>query len=525
MKPILLTLFILLQVTIHAQHTFQEFFKKDYSQKASKSIITNDEDVIIGLHDIYDQGIEFIKVSKNGKYVWSKSLSEGNNYIKILSLIPTSKNGFVAALTSRDSVNGIKYILYYSDSLGNALWQKEFEPMDAPYDISEAILVNAKDGGLYFIQKNKKNTQYAAIAEKDEVLKFDVSGKVVWRNFFNIMNEADTYGAAVIGATETADGGIAMAVAAETTGNWYKLHFVKCSSNGRPEWRYNLDSLIFSERGLVQLMTIDETENIVFVLESNTNGSKYTYCILNERTGKVKTFNFPRDVFHLQYFLKKNSLNLVKGKMFKIIDFQNSQQFSFDNMYCFTKDWSLMNVTTAQREPFVPNILLEKYDKFGRICTDNSGRTFDSTVTKGELSLFKSSFHLIDTLTKEIKEASLSVFESKNYLKKLCIAEVYAKQVSDTLISTIQLSGSLIDVKLASTFVKNYLTLSITNDKIQKAGMQIFNGAGSIMLKRDFNTQNGVSILNQDVSIFPSGIYYIRIVGNNSSKYLKFLKN
>lgn len=508
MKTITLPLFLLLCISAFSQITYQVQFEKELNQWTDRMIITEDGGSIIAAYEpdpIKTPKIFLSKIKDNGKFEWGKTYEIENRILFINDFINTKGNGFILCLRSTDLTGANQYItIFKADDKGSIEWKKKISTISLESGESyTGKLCESKDGGFYYLQQNSKFfNDYKG--PNCSLYKFDSTGDIKWKNQFFIKAESD-YGTSVTDITEAKDNSIVLAVTTlDCEAYCHTVYFMKFKASGKPEEQFRLNKSFFSYGNPVQLLIAAESNNISYIME---DGYSYIYTILNTKTGKARNYSTPRNIFNLQRFLGKQSIDEVKGKTLKKF---------ISNIYGFDYEGNLVNGTYGLRGG-IENILIRKYDKFGRNCTNFEIPNTDS-VTMSSSIFVKSTFHLALNEDIAIEEGENINVVVLNNFKTICIGksqQVLTIQNS----SSVKAGNSLNNFKINPNPAKSILTIqgipANTTSYISIISLQ-----GKICQQVITNSKT----LQLNVSTLSRGIYILKVQDKNNVATQKFIK-
>lgn len=517
-----------ISLSLFSQVTYQIRFKNNLFQRPDHMIITADGGSIVSALEpdsIKSTKVFLSKIKSNGKLAWAKAYGIENKMVTTSSIIPDTANGCIVCLRSYDLFLGNPEVfIFKTDGLGNIIWQKKVRTLtlDAGENFS-GMLSASKDGGFYYIQQNSRfYTDYKG--PHCSLYKFDANGNIIWNNQFNVEATTD-YGTYITDITETRDKGIVMAVTTESCEAYCKtLAFIKFKADGKPEWRYGLNKYIYSYSNPIQLITTDENNNVIYVMEGNfdNRSNLYAYAVLNSKTGIARTYTFERSIFNLQHFFRKKSIDYVKGKSFKSFPGYNSQGYAFTNIYAFDNDWNLLNGSYKEYHSSEnENILQEKYDKLGRICPDFTLPVINDSTAVDNLTFGKSTFHLgsaeniVIEGTNELM-SSISITDPRAY----CIGKM---QETSTISGAIQ---NVIDINHFSGSIK--ISPNPANSILTIQGLHANNSSTVSVIDMQGRLQKQVTIkaatYQLNVSTLTRGTYILKVQDKDGNTTLKFVK-
>jgi len=137
---------------LKTDHDGNELWSKRYSEgyRAVSVFETHDNGFIV---TGYNYGMLLLKIDKSGVVQWNKTFSEKSSN----SVIQTNDSGYV---TVGHDKNGI-FNIYKVDSLGNALWDKEFSyPNQFSYSEYSNCIINTSDNGYAALGSTSGNVYF-----------------------------------------------------------------------------------------------------------------------------------------------------------------------------------------------------------------------------------------------------------------------------------------------------------------------------------------------------------------------------
>ncbi len=524
MKKIIgLLLLQLISITIFCQVTYQLRFPTKFNQTTTQMIITKDSGTLMAGNapdSIKTTKICFAKIRSGGEFVWSEFYGIRGKILETQSLIKTHDNGFIACLISTDSLTQQQdIIIFKTDSLGNISWQKKSHTIEQTSSRKSGRLAESQDGGFYYLQEN-----YVYVTGKDDrhyaLYKFDSTGIIVWENQFTVKSESD-YGSFVTNITETAGGGVALAL--NTISCDYEcneIFFMTFKPGGRPDEKFNLNNALYSYATPLQLLTGNTNGDIDFILEGDffsPRSTHYTYCSLKPPTGKAKTYQVSRSIFNLQRLFYKKSIDDFKGKTLDKFPGYNSEGYAFTNIYGFDDKWNLLNGSVKEFSNGTrDNILLEKYDRLGRICPNYALPVLDDSVAIDSLTFVKSSFHLSQTQNIAIQEINELTATVGNMPATVCSGKANVISNADNLLTAKQLVSSI------------SINPNPANDIIYISGLSKTNASTILvidlqgrLLKQIVTHSTTCQLI---ISSMAKGVYLLQIQDGNNTSTQKFIK-
>lgn len=531
MKKILVLLFFI-STAVYSQSTFQVKIKNKLEQIPNNMIYTADGGNIISASEPATTQFFLGKFRMTGKLAWSNFYGVNNKTAGVNDIIPTSDSGFAACVNLTDSAGKRELLFFKADRQGNIIWQKK--PRILTLNVKEYVygsLAASKDGGFYCLLRIAES--FSANTESHYSLyKFDVNGNMVWNNQFKILeNGGYGYGNYVADMIEASDSGIILATY-NVTCEYYctELSFHKFHANGQPEWKYKLQNAIYPQYDPLCLLTEVENKNIVFIMHGDFDyrTTNYIYTFLNTTTGDSKTYNLPFKIFSLQGFLRKNSIDQVKRKSFKNTAGRNSHYFSYTNFYGFNDDWSILNATTKFNDGYlIRNILLEKYDKGGRICPVLKVPNIDSTVTIENTIFKKYTFLLENTEDIVIEETQdLTVTPAGKETNEICMGRDSETETAMDVfsISISKEKNTVTDFRIAPNPVTDNFSIYINTVKGEQIQLTITDLNGAIIKKQNLLLKKGNNTIKETLQAVASGHYFVQVKSNDWIKNLKIFK-
>ncbi|HEY2726107.1 MAG TPA: T9SS type A sorting domain-containing protein [Parafilimonas sp.] len=450
-----------------------------------------------------------IRLNDEGKMLWAKTYGTSSSEFGT-KCWGTSDSGFIMAFESGGRQYGKDSCTFIikCDKKGSIEWSKAIKNTDLTVNTSEYIY-ESKKGNYYLLRDKYGDFQ----TNKFSILKLNNLGEFIWEKVINAktstyfipvqISEASNSDIAISGYSlgdnfYTYGSYIILYVLAEKNGDVKQCKKILPANASmfahlRPENVYFKNDSVF----IAGLYSPDNYENL------------YTYSFsLKFNDTKAKGKYMDRQQYNsIQYLVNKN---LIK-----------QSEEGYNSEILFTNDGGYIHAFRGNVQNNI-NIVVDKYDSLGGICTSTLIPGFDTTifqktfvVSDKKYDTFANSEKVIDTalIVTDVTAQRTICFtrnaESQRAFKQTNAALINLNKQAITIYPNPARDFVIVNLKLNTSTLLQF---------------EIFSIEGKNIISKSLHANKGTAQIKLDIRNLQAGFYYIKIDGLDKPSILKFLK-
>ena len=453
-----------------------------------------------------------IRLNDEGKMLWSKAYGTSSSEFGT-KCWGTTDSGFIMSFQSGGRQYGVDSCTFIvkCNKQGNIQWSKAIKNTDLTTNTTQYIY-QSKQGDYYLLRDKYGDFK----TNKFSILKLNNAGKLVWEKVLNA--KTSTYFISVQ-ILETGNGDIVVSGYSlgdnfYTYGSYIILYVLSEKNGAIKQCKkiLSVNASMFADLRSENVYTKNDSVFIagLYAPDGYSEGNVYTCWLslkFNDKLAKGKYID-RQDYNSVQYLINKN--------------FIKQSEESYNSETLFTNDGGYIRAYRGVVKNSY-DVVVNKYDSLGRICSESEVPGFDSTiydtsfvVSDKKYDTFANTEKLIDT---SLIVTDVAAQKTICFTPDTTLGKTY-KKTNATL--------NNINKKAFTVYpnpTKDFIIINVETSKPSLLQIEITTLEGKIILSKNMQVLKGDNQVKFEVRNFQQGIYYIKINGLDKPTTLKFLKD